>query len=253
MSKSAIFQLPQKKGLPSSSPDAAAGPEYRRMDSLKSLLVDIGSRCGERTLHFLNSSVNYLEVGHWIKSRGFHTTKRVSKRRELFDQIAQRADGKKVLYLEFGVAKGASMRYWSNLLGNPESSLHGFDSFEGLPEGWHLGDQRGAYSAGGRVPQIADPRVKIFKGLFQDTLPTYRLPEHETLIINIDCDLYSSTSFVLNVLEEHISPGSYIYFDEFSDSHNELKAFHEFIARTNKRFSLLGATRSYAQVSFECI
>ncbi|HVH86217.1 MAG TPA: hypothetical protein VM912_05800, partial [Terriglobales bacterium] len=60
-------------------------------------------------------------------------------------------------------------------------------------------------------------------------------------------------SFVLNGLTEHIRPGTYIYFDEFSDAHNEMRAFDEFLARTHKRFSLLGATRSYGQVTFECI
>jgi len=41
---------------------------------------------------------------------------------------------KKVLYMEFGVAYGASIRYWSRELKNPTSVFHGFDSFEGLPE-----------------------------------------------------------------------------------------------------------------------
>jgi hypothetical protein len=65
------------------------------MDPLKSLLVDIGSRCGQRTLHFLSSSVNYLEVGHWMKSEGFYTSKRLHHRRELFHQIAEKVGEKK--------------------------------------------------------------------------------------------------------------------------------------------------------------
>jgi hypothetical protein len=229
------------------------GREYRFMDPLKSLLVEIGSHCGQRTLHLLSSSINYLEVGYWMKSRGFHTSRRVSNRRDLFHQIAEKVGAQKVLYLEFGVAKGASMRYWSGLLTNPASSLHGFDTFEGLPEEWRRGD-RGAYSAGGFIPEIYDPRVKFFKGLFQDTLPGYVLPEHEYLIINIDCDLYSSTRFVLNLLAAQMTPGTtFIYFDEFSDPHNELRAFNDLLTATNKQFALLGATRSYGQTSFECI
>jgi len=223
------------------------------MDSVKTLLVELGSHCSQNTLHILSSAVNYLEVGHWMKSQGFHTSKRRRGRRELFHQIAERIGSKKVLYLEFGVAKGVSLRYWSNLLSNPASALHGFDSFMGLPEEWRLGDKKGAYSAAGCLPEIADPRVKFFKGLFQQTLPSYVLPDHENLIINIDCDLYSSASFVLNSLAGHICPGTYLYFDEFSDPRNELRAFNELLTTTNKRFSLLGATRSYSQVSFECI
>ncbi len=234
------------------SPANNSAAEYRYMDPLKSLLVDIGSRCGQRTLHFLSSSVNYLEVGHWMKSEGFHTSKRLHSRRDLFHQIAEKVGDKKALYLEFGVAKGASMRYWSQLLSNPNSMLHGFDTFEGLPEDWGLAS-RGTYSAGGQLPSIADPRVRFFKGLFQDTLPTYTLPDHDILIVNIDCDLYSATSFVLSWLASNIHPGTFIYFDEFSDPRNEMRAFQELLKDRTKRFSLLGATRSYGQVSFECI
>jgi len=232
---------------------ANTGPEYRRMDALKALLVAIGSHSSERTLHLLTSAAGYLEVGFWMKSHGFLPSKPARKRRELFHQIADRVGNKRALYLEFGVAAGTSMRYWSRLLSNPASMLHGFDTFEGLHEDWGVRGTKGAYSAGGRVPEFADPRVRFFKGLFQDTLRSYVPPDHERLIINIDCDLYSSTSFVLNFLAEHIRPGTFIYFDEFSDTRNELRAFREFLSNTNKRFSLVGATRSYSQVSFECV
>jgi Macrocin-O-methyltransferase (TylF) len=229
-----------------------AGPEYRFLDPVKAFLVNVGSRCGRKTLHFLSSSVNYLAVGHWMKAHGFLLAKRVYHRRELFDQMADRVQNKNVLYLEFGVAKGASMRYWSSLLANPASVLHGFDTFEGLPEDWRLGD-KGAYSAQGRIPEIADPRVQFIKGLFQETLPRYVVPTHDVLVVNIDCDLYSSTHFVLNSLSDHIRPGTFLYFDEFSDPHNELRAFQELLTATGKKFALIGATRSYGQVSFECV
>lgn len=227
-------------------------PPFRRMDPFKVFLVKLGTFCGERTIHFLNSSVNYIETGQWMKTKGFHTTNRVKKREELFCQIASRIADKKVLYLEFGVAKGDSIRYWSELLKNPRCHLHGFDTFEGLPVDWRLGSKKGAFSTGGQLPQIYDTRVKFFKGLFEETLPHYIPPDHETLVINIDCDLYLSASFVLRVLVEYIRPGTYIYFDEFCDRSNELRAFHDFVAATGKRFELLGASKTYSAVVFEC-
>jgi len=36
-------------------------------------------------------------------------------------------------YLEFGVWKGESLKYFSTLDQNPKSRFFGFDSFEGLP------------------------------------------------------------------------------------------------------------------------
>lgn len=230
----------------------ASGPEYRRMEPLKSLLVGLGSHCSRRTLHFLTSAVNYLEVGNWMKVHGFHKAKRFERRRELFHLVAEEVGASQVLYLEFGVAKGASMRYWSDLLTNPHSQLHGFDTFEGLPEEWRVAD-KGAYSAGGRVPACTDPRVRFYKGLFQETLPAYCLPQHEKLIINIDCDLYSSAKFVLTSLSEYIQSGTFIYFDEFSDPRNELRAFQEYLDTSKKRFALIGATPAYGQGVFRCL
>jgi hypothetical protein len=226
--------------------------EYRRMDPIKALLVGIGSRCSPSAIQLLQSSVNYLQVGHWMRQQGFRVPKQTSRRRDLFDQIAASIAEKKVLYLEFGVASGNSMRYWSGLLKNPASRLHGFDTFDGLPQDWHPGGEKGAYSTNGHSPDIHDPRVQFFVGLFQDTLPQYAPRDYEALVINIDCDLYPSAAFVLNSLNPHIRPGTFLYFDEFAFD-NELRAFHEFQAATGKRFALLAATKAYAQVAFQCL
>ena len=87
------------------------------------------------------------------------------------------------------------MRQWSKLLRNPASTLHGFDSFLGLPHDWTLeGHERGYFSTEGQVPEIDDPRVRFFVGWFEETLPQYEWPEHEVLVVVLDADLYSSTS-----------------------------------------------------------
>src|ERR1017187_1233263 len=60
------------------------------------------------------------------------------------------------------------------------------------------------------IPQIDDNRVEFFKGWFE-TLPKYRCPPHEVLVINLDADLYSPTISVLRALQINIVPGTYIY------------------------------------------
>lgn len=226
--------------------------EYRRLDPIKSLLVRVGSRFSPAAMQVVQSSVNYLQVGHWMRQQSFHIPKQTSRRRDLFDQIAARISDKKVLYLEFGVASGNSMRYWSTLLKNPASRLHGFDTFNGLPQDWHPGGERGAYSTNGHPPETNDPRVQFFIGLFEDTLPQYAPRDYETLVMNIDCDLYPSAAFVLKSLNSYIRPGTFVYFDEFAFD-NELRAFHEFQAATGKRFALIAATKAFAQVVFQCL
>ena len=188
-----------------------------------------------------------------MAANGFYTSNRIDGRLELYQRLAARIADKRVLYLEFGVAFGDSMRHWSRLLRNDRSHLHGFDSFEGLPSNWHAFAPKGTYSTAGVIPRIDDARVVFFKGLFEETLPRYVFPDYEVLVINIDCDLYRSAFFVLDFLRERIRPGTYILFDEFLDRANEQRAFDDFLTLTGSHFRLLGATKTFMQVAFECI
>jgi hypothetical protein len=138
-------------------------------------------------------------------------------------------------------------------LTNPHSNLHGFDSFEGLPEYWNGRNPKGHFGVEGRVPQLDDPRVTFFKGWFQDTLPKYEPPPFDTLVLNIDCDLYSSTIYVLNTLRALIKPGTYVYFDEFYDRFHEMRAFDEFLLSSGLRFELIAADSGLSRTVFRCI
>ena len=217
----------------------------------KYLLTRVGARISKGMVHNLSAATSYLEVGRWLREHRMEPPRRWRSREQLFDVIAQDVADRQALYLEFGVFHGESMRYWSRLLRNPQSRLHGFDSFEGLPTGFNLLVRKGQVSTRGQIPQIDDPRVKFFQGWFQDTLPKYIAPPHEVLVINIDCDVYSSTAYVLDCLTSLMAPGTYLYFDEFADEDHELLAFEEFTEKNkNMRFELLGATRTLSQVAF---
>jgi hypothetical protein len=222
------------------------------LDSAKSILTRIGARCPDAMIRSVDKGLNYLEVGRWMRRRDFGRPRRLRTREMVFDLIAERIRDRRVLYLEFGVWKGDSMRYWSRLMKHPESSLHGFDSFEGLPERWKHKKDAGMFSTGGQIPQIDDPRVKFFKGWFHETLKDYSPPPHDELVINIDADLYNSASVVLNWAEDMLKPGTYLYFDEFSDRLHELRAFDEFLSRSAKRFRAIAATAPLTHVAFQC-
>jgi O-methyltransferase len=158
----------------------------------------------------------------------------------------------KVLYLEFGVARGDSMRWWSRHLLQPDTRLHGFDSFEGLPEEggpW----AKGQFAVDGQLPIIHDDRVQFFKGWFHEALPRYEPPEHETLLMNIDADLYSSTSYVLRCMRPYIGKRSFIYFDEFNQPEHEQRAFDEFLHESRLPFRLMATDWTMAFSLFECL
>jgi len=63
-----------------------------------------------------------------------------------------------ITYLEFGVQRGNSMRKWVGLNQHPDSTFHGFDTFEGLPEDWNARWPKGSFSTNGVTPDIDDPR-----------------------------------------------------------------------------------------------
>jgi hypothetical protein len=214
-------------------------------------LTRVGAHSSPRLIFALNRMVDYLEVGRWMRANGFETTVRVSDRTELFDLVGREIGDEPVHYLEFGVADGASLRYWSSVLAHPDTVLHGFDSFEGLPEDWNALNPRGQFSTHGAPPLIDDPRARLFKGWFDETLPEYEWPERERLVVNMDADLYSSTRYVLDAVAQRLVPGSFLYFDEFMDRQHELRAFDEFLRSRSMSFVLRGATRKFVHVLFQ--
>lgn len=148
------------------------------------------------------------------------------------------------LWMEFGVAEGDSIQ-WLAMNAPMGKMVYGFDSFEGIPEDFY--DGKKSYPAG--TFKINDPyrkirqieakllNVRIIEGMFQDTLvPFLRSHSDNCAVIHMDCDLYSSTSYVLQALKDRIVPGTYILFDEIRGgediSKHEAKAFYEFIMDT---------------------
>ena len=218
----------------------------------KYVLTRIGAALSRRTLVQLQGVVDHLKIGRWMADREFTFAKRVRDSRSVFDVVARQVTDRQVLYLEFGVGDGHSMRYWSRALKHPGAVLHGFDSFEGLPEQggpW----TKGQFDRGGQPPEIDDSRVQFFKGWFSDVLPGYRLPPHEVLVVNMDADLYSSTICVLRHLRPHIKPGTFIYFDEMNHPDHEPRAFDDFVAESGLKFRAICADLTLTFVFFQSI
>ena len=147
------------------------------------------------------------------------------------------------LWLEFGVASGGTINYISKFTND---TVYGFDSFEGLPEKWRDGFEKGAFNLNGILP-IVNNNVVLIKGWFSDTLSDF-ISQHNKKIsfIHIDVDLYSSTKFILNTLKNHLDTDCIIIFDElvnydnFDGDTGELKAFYEFTMENNVNYDWIG-------------
>lgn len=182
---------------------------------------------------------NYIDTGAWLRTVADGMPTAYDDRAQLFQKALERVVGHTPLYLEFGVWQGESLRWWSNHLAEPGARFVGFDSFEGLPERWNKFVDAGDFALDS-VPHFEDSRVSLEVGWFSDTLPKFDVPAHDQLIVNIDSDLYSSAVEVLSTLEPYLVPGTLIYFDEFADRDHELRAFKEFLIRTDKQVEVLG-------------
>jgi hypothetical protein len=223
--------------------------------SFKQLLTRLGAILPDKVLHALQMVVQYMRLGRWMRTQGFRFPHRFPHREQVFSFVAGQIKDQRILYLEFGVYRGASMRWWSRALTNPASRLHGFDSFEGLPEAFDdAGGKyaKGWFSTGGQVPELDDPRVEFHKGWFEQTLPDFQLPEHDGLVLNLDADLYSSTIFVLRQLRPWIKAGTYVYFDDMSRPDHEARALDEFIREGGLRFRPLAADVTLNNAFFIC-
>lgn len=112
---------------------------------------------------------------------------------------------------ELGVRFGTTARLLQAATGAP---VHGFDTFEGLPEAWHT-VPAGAYSTGGQVPELG-PQIHLHAGRFADTVPAFAAAQRAPArLVHVDCDLRSSTVEGLEPLAPLLQPGAVLVFDEY--------------------------------------
>lgn len=165
------------------------------------------------------------------------------------------------LFLELGVCTGKTINFIAAL--NPRQKIHGFDSFEGLPEDWVRKDKiftTGTFAF--RNPNVLPPvlhNVILHKGLFTDTLPEFSktLSEMPIAFLHVDSDIYSSAATAFRILGSGIRPGTILIFDEFynypGSADHEFKAFQEFLDQSGLEARYLAYNIYHEQVAVEII
>lgn len=145
------------------------------------------------------------------------------------------------LYLEFGVRSGSTINHIARR--RPRRTIHGFDSFEGLPEAW-TGYTLGAGAfAGEGIPAVA-PNVELVEGWFDETLPPF-MAEHAgpVAFVHVDSDIYSSARTILEHTGPRLRPGSVIVFNEYFNYPNwkrhEFRAWQEYCDATGTTYEYL--------------
>ncbi len=153
------------------------------------------------------------------------------------------------LVLEFGVRRGTSLTHIAEVAGQ---DVHGFDSFEGLPEDWGR-ERAGVLTTGRQLPEV-HPAARLHPGWFADTLPGF-LAAHPGMarLVNIDSDIYASARTVLTLLAPRVVPGTVLVFDEMIGNRgwrdDEYRAWMEFVAETGIRWEVLALSPFTKQVA----
>ena len=156
----------------------------------------------------------------------------------------------------FGVYRGKTMQHISQHF--RDQTCWGFDSFVGLPEPWYIsaGENAKTHPAGKfdmrietEQPRFRD-NVRLVAGRSEDPLPPWLEQNRgRNRFLHVDCDLYSSTRTVLDLLNARIVPGTVIVFDEMypwadPEDYNlwaegEFRALGEWLARHDRAFRTL--------------
>ena len=168
--------------------------------------------------------------------------------------------------LEFGVLNGTSLVEIWGILRGQITHLHGFDSFDGLPElseqdqsdlplmpAFDTGNFRSLSRA--KVADwikaastgIDDGNLSLHEGFYEKSLPAFdksRLAgQGPCLLAHVDCDLYSSSRDVFWFLDDLVTTGTWLLLDDYwcyrgSPHHGQRRAFEEWIAESSR----IGAT-----------
>lgn len=220
------------------------GKLYRRIVHkyfLQDLMLDLRLRAKQETVDYIAGRLK--------------TAMLFSDRYALLDFAIKKAKAAAPggLVCEFGVAGGKTLRHIAKAWGGP---VHGFDSFEGLPEDWTgTAEQAGRFNLKGKLPRLP-ANAQLHVGWFNRSIPPF-LVSHPgpAALLHLDADLYSSTKIVLDLFRARIGPGTVLVFDEYANYPNwrehEFKAFQEFIAESGLKYHYIGFSTLQGQAAVQ--
>jgi len=153
-------------------------------------------------------------------------------------------DRKDGLWLEFGTGSGSTARVMAK--SRERGKVYTFDWFKGLPDDWlpDYGVLKGKFAQ--PLPTDLPDNIEIVLGRFEESLEPFLQahPELPADLIHVDCDIYESTRYVLDRLEDRIVAGSVLVFDEllyYPGFHeHEMKALYEWLLANQRHYEWLG-------------
>ena len=108
----------------------------------------------DRNIRYQMDRIACEQTAQFVMER-MPTVRAYGNRFALFDRALHAVDSRREgLYCEFGVYTGSAINYIASKI---DTTIHGFDSFEGLPEDWRTGAAKGTFKVDG-LPKSARQR-----------------------------------------------------------------------------------------------
>ena len=165
--------------------------------------------------------------------------------------------------VEFGCWKGSNLMFLAKVISlmepNSPKKMIGFDNFSGLPAPSptdgdfatsQTGKYRGDYEVLMRAIDLFDfgNRINLVVGDALNTIPKYR-EDHKDSVFSfcyIDFDLYEPTKKALELIDQSLSVGGVIVFDEALSPEwpGETLAMKEYLEWSKKKFEMVSNTLS---------
>ncbi len=151
--------------------------------------------------------------------------------------------------IEFGVWNGNNLLMIKKIIEymNLNKTIIGFDHFKGMPF-----STNGNYFSGDKklleylIKFFSFKKVKLIDDNFNN-IHQYKNKIKKISFAYVDCDLYSETLKILNFIDDKMSKGGIIAFDEaFRDNKKgEAKAMKEFYEKRKKKYKLVKRIKFY--------
>ena len=131
-------------------------------------------------------------------------------------------------YLEFGVYKGSSIKYFSEFV----KKIYGFDSFKGIEKDFIGTFYDESYFKLNKIPKDLPQNVELVIGRIEDTLDQFLKKNNNKIIFaHIDVDNYGVTKIILKKIKPFLEKNAILLFDELFNypgwRNNEFKALYE--------------------------
>jgi len=165
--------------------------------------------------------------------------------------------------VEFGTWKGSNLLFLAKMISllepNSPKRVIGFDNFSGLPQsrpedGVFASTQTGKYKGDKEILLKAvalfelNKKIELVDGDALETIPRYREENRQSVFsfCYLDFDLYEPTVKALQLIDESLSVGGIVVFDEALTTEwpGETLAMKEYLRNTGKKFRTLSNTLS---------